>query len=261
MIEFDVSRDDWGAAEPAGWRPPAFFTSVEVHHTANPDLGDLVNYASPAQLVQSIQRFHQNTLSWFDIFYHGVVMPDGRIFEGRKSDGPVFRLCFLGNFENEDPTPAQVATLRRVAQVFGSPLDTHRWRAAGTKYASACPGDNLIEIVRTINEPEPSMPLPSYSPLAAERTVTDLYRRVLLREPDKAGLEFWTNELVEGERSLADIRFEFIVVQIGVIDAGLAAVAKALAARGDLGLRSLDDIKQAARDSFYEELRKLGDLG
>jgi len=250
-VQADKTRTQWGAqkAKRARKTPRGGYSGLEVHHAASPDLSDMVNYASDEQLMRSIQRFHQVTQGWNDIFYNGVVSADGTIWQGRyDTPNGKYRLMFIGNFEEEQPTFEQVATLRRVSKMFDEPIDTHRWRAAGTKYASLCPGENMIAMVEMLNQGEDMADDINY-----EASIAQLYRKILLREPDEGGLEFWIGQVESGARSYVDCVVEFIFVFNAALDARINAITDQLDNRGDLGLAT-GITADEAQDIFYEEL-------
>jgi hypothetical protein len=65
--------------------------------------------------MRSIRDYHVNSLQWSDIGYHYVIMPSGRIYEGRYdrkrgahdkvNDG--FGIAFDGNYVSSSITDAQ----------------------------------------------------------------------------------------------------------------------------------------------------------
>ncbi len=259
MIEFDVTRDGWGARSAKRQRSaPDSYTHIEVHHTASPTQARFAK-AGAIVIMRQIQNGHMFSNGWNDIFYNGFVMPDGKIYEGRP-DTPngAFRLCFLGNFEGVDTvTPEQEATLRRVARLYDEPLDTHTWRAAGTKYASACPGDDMIELVEAINENNEEEPTMNESD--AIDAVTEAYEQILGRFPDQGGLDYWVGRVVEG-LSITSVQVAFLLVNTAAVRAEIAAMRELLDSRSDLGLDTTA-VTDAAREVFYAELRALAASG
>ena len=109
------------------------------------------------QAMKDIQAFHLDVKGWTDIFYAFAIYHDGRIAEGRgwnkaqgtenmTPDGYLMPVVFIGNYEHDEPTAAQLASWN---WLHGELLDReasalhrrhHRMRAA-----TACPGANIIE--------------------------------------------------------------------------------------------------------------------
>ena len=156
-----LSRAEWGARAPVapmeGHRP----SRITIHHTATPQ--------APArtltQKLRGLQGFSQapgalasggTKPAWPDVPYHYYVAVDGTVGEGRDAGyvgdsntayDPRGHLLIVveGNFETEQPTPAQWAALVRLAaQVAGrwdidpATIDGHRDFAQ-----TLCPGKNL----------------------------------------------------------------------------------------------------------------------
>lgn len=73
-----VRREEWGAVPSEGWPVEVADTrAVVVHHTGRDGIGDL-------QRLLHVQRFHAVTRGWGDIGYSYLVLPDGRVAEGRE---------------------------------------------------------------------------------------------------------------------------------------------------------------------------------
>lgn len=130
-----ISRAEWGAVEPAiassvegvydpvtnpgGWYVyevplSEILTTIVVHHSALP-LTDG---------VLEIQQKHMEDKKYADIGYHFVIDPAGVMYEGRlltirgahtggHNTGTV-GIALLGNFEESDPTPAQLQSLNQL---------------------------------------------------------------------------------------------------------------------------------------------------
>lgn len=137
-----VSRAAWGADESlrfAGGRevwPPSFrpVQKLILHHTAG-----LNNDPDPAATVRAIFYYHAVVEGWGDIGYNFLIDEAGRIYKGRSSHAPgstadtitgedaagrvvtaghalgfnpgTVGIALLGNFTNQDATPAAKASL------------------------------------------------------------------------------------------------------------------------------------------------------
>jgi hypothetical protein len=103
-----ISRSIWGANPPknslVSLPNPKRIT---IHHTVKTMLPTTATQATEASRMLEIQQSHQNANGWSDIGYHYIIMPSGRIYEGRPNgkkgahdqfnDG--FGVAFDGSFE------------------------------------------------------------------------------------------------------------------------------------------------------------------
>lgn len=160
-----VTRAQWGGAPAIGEMRTHEIRSITIHHTAwrrDPE-------KSLSRKMRELQEFSQcecplgngrNKVAWADIPYHYLVDHEGRVAEGRD---PVFAgdtstpydpaghllIVLEGNFEEEEPTPAQVATLRRLVPAFASTYDVPAERIDGHRdhAPTLCPGKHLYELL------------------------------------------------------------------------------------------------------------------
>lgn len=159
-----ISRSSWGAAREVPRhmsRHVAPWNVITVHHSAMP-LGTSTSFAGRAGEVRTIQRAHLNKPEgWGDIGYHFLIDPEGRVFEGRRlnwrgahvggMNDHNLGVCLLGNFNEDRPTAAAVASLQRLLDqlcaqnsIPRSQVRYHReWATANTE----CPGTALVPIV------------------------------------------------------------------------------------------------------------------
>lgn len=162
-----VTRTGWGG--PPNQQPgctPAYtnVTHLVVHHQAGA--------ANPpyAATVMAIWQLHVNTNGWCDIGYNWLIAPDGTVFEGRAGGNNVIGahfsgnnsntmgVCFLGNFQNDQPTAAALESLEQLlawkacdsnidpagtALHAASGLTLHRICGHRDGGATLCPGENL----------------------------------------------------------------------------------------------------------------------
>jgi hypothetical protein len=181
-------RSSWAGSS----RPPLAFIPDEdarfllVHHTATTN-----NYAveSVAERIRSSYDYHTSSAKrWPDVCYHLMVDRFGGVWEARAGslDRPVVGdatggnqgfsqlVCLIGDFTSVLPTPAAVASLRRVlawlaqrsniATTPGSTIrfvsrGSNRWPAGATvdtptitghrtMSLTGCPGDRFFPHVR-----------------------------------------------------------------------------------------------------------------
>ena len=161
-----ISRSEWGALEPdvqgsiegeydavqnpGGWFEydtplPQILNTIVVHHSALP-LSD-----GPLQ----IQQKHMDFKGYADIGYHYLIDENGNIYEGRSlnvrgahtggHNTGTIGIVLLGNFEETEPTEAQISSLLKLSQCLRDEYQiTH---IAGHRDfqpdETVCPGKNL----------------------------------------------------------------------------------------------------------------------
>jgi hypothetical protein len=177
-----ISRRDWGAKPPkskkvAKWRKGGPFW---VHHTEGAEPSAQASLASESMVMRGLQSFHQNTRGWADIGYSYVIMPSGRIYEGRgygvtgahcpgHNNEP--SVAFAGSYVKHAPTPAGMDSLGwlkghvKAGSYFG-----HR-----DGFSTSCPGDALYNAIK-------ARP-PKAQPVHPAKAKLSLYQRLR-----KAGL-------------------------------------------------------------------------
>ncbi|MDQ7025192.1 MAG: peptidoglycan recognition family protein [Anaerolineae bacterium] len=164
-----VSRAEWGALvpdheainefgfysedNPEGWfiyeneLQDAYQTAI-IHHAAFYEETDL-------RTVKAIQDLHRIDRGWADVAYHFMVGRTGVIYEGRdwtvrgthvaSYNTGSLGVCLLGNFMNQHPTDAQIASTRRLLIWVAYRLQLSHIAAHRTFNAlTQCPGDNLF---------------------------------------------------------------------------------------------------------------------
>jgi hypothetical protein len=161
-----IARSEWGALEPdvqgsveggydaiqnpSGWFEydtplPQTLNTIVVHHSALP-LSD-----GPFE----IQQKHMNIKGYADVGYHYLIDENGNTYEGRSlnirgahtggyNTGAI-GIVMLGNFEETEPTEAQVNSLLQLSQCLRDEYQiTH---IAGHRdfqpEETVCPGKNL----------------------------------------------------------------------------------------------------------------------
>jgi hypothetical protein len=145
----------YSAANPNGWRvydrPLAeVLDTIIIHHSALP-LSD-----GPVE----IQRLHQEEKGFADVGYQYIIDHTGRLYEGRPlnvrgahtyaSNHGSVGICLTGNFEEIQPSPAQLATLRQLLAELTALFPNIR-RLAGHKDfnpgRTLCPGENFYPLL------------------------------------------------------------------------------------------------------------------
>lgn len=151
-----IPRSSWAQADPIKTRlnNMGAIRRITVHHEGWTPFWDN-DTASVADRLELIRKSHLKRLSAGDIGYHFVIDRSGRLWQGRelgyqgahvKNYNPnnVGIMC-LGNFELQQPTRAQTATLRdttarlmRQYRVPAKQVYTHR-----ELNPTVCPGKSL----------------------------------------------------------------------------------------------------------------------
>jgi alpha-L-fucosidase 2 len=163
-----VSRAQWGAKPPVAEMKRHKINRITIHHTATLQKKD----RSVEQKLKALQEFSQKEgklgsgkvkPAWPDVPYHYYVDVHGRIAEGRslefvgdtntEYDPAGHALVVLeGNFEEEQPSAAQLAALHSLIQWLAERFHvTPEAIQAHNDFANtACPGRNLKALLPEI---------------------------------------------------------------------------------------------------------------
>lgn len=156
-----VTRQHWGAKEPAFAMSPHLPRFITVHHTAVRQQPKV----SVVQKMRNLQTFSQTEAhlptgrrkpEWADVPYHFYIDCAGRIAEGRNMDyagdtntpyNPTghIQVVLEGNFEAEEPSHQQLRSLEQLALWLALMRDIGVSDIKGHKdyVATACPGKNV----------------------------------------------------------------------------------------------------------------------
>lgn len=168
---FIRARSHWSTGVPAAdlanvspsWTSAP--TDVYVHHTADSGPRKATVLEEHAYL-RRIEAFHVNTRGYKALGYSYIIMPSGRVYEGRgwnkkgahtldpkdaDRDGDLVEnddigICFAGTFTSKPPTRRAKSAywlLRARLKLRGARIDrTYPHRAA---FATSCPGSAIVE--------------------------------------------------------------------------------------------------------------------
>lgn len=141
-----ITRDDWSRG-----------VTLVVHHTAG--TRPRTENAERAEL-RAIQAAHQ-AQGWSDIGYNYVIMPSGRVYEGRgynvvgahtaNHNTGTIGVCFAGNYEVVKPSRAQLVAYRRLVRLLkkhGAQIRRVRGHKQMPNQATACPGRYLMRALK-----------------------------------------------------------------------------------------------------------------
>ena len=129
---------------------PNYPKNIIVHHSL------VSRFNSPSQF-DSINRYHKG-LGWGKIGYHFLIEPDGQVKIGRAENEVgahtkqmmmnylSIGICLSGNFDIDDPTPEQIASLlgliEDLQKKYGIPDKRVKLHRDYAKYKS-CPGTRI----------------------------------------------------------------------------------------------------------------------
>lgn len=156
-----LPRSEWKAKDPIGEMKRHTPGQLTIHHTATQQRKNV----PIEQKMRSLQSFSQGSSrldngrmkpTWPDVPYHFYVAVDGVIAEGREIQfvgdtntdyDPAGHLLVVleGNFDEEEPTSAQLASLCRLLYWLSGKWNIPASEIRGHKdyAATACPGVNL----------------------------------------------------------------------------------------------------------------------
>ena len=130
-----------------------------VHQTATPRL---------QTTFEGTKRYHIG-LGWGNIAYHYFIEANGRLRKGRnertagthtKAGGMNFKslgICLAGNFNEEEPTEAQLKSLEQILKSLAAKHKIPKERILGHLEApgavTQCPGQNLLNWIEKFRAP------------------------------------------------------------------------------------------------------------
>ncbi len=159
-------RSAWRADDPIRTRlqPMGAVRRVTVHHEGSPHGNWDVSRTQVARTLKHIQAEHRRRMRAGDIGYHYIIDRRGRVWEGRPhyfqgahvagQNAMNMGLMVLGNFEVQQPTPAQLASLDTLCHMllagYGIPAGRlYMHRELGR---TCCPGKHLAPQVDAIRD-------------------------------------------------------------------------------------------------------------
>lgn len=135
-------------------RIPHRITHVTLHHTG--DAQPLRPEDDPAAKLRALQAWGARDRNWWDVPYHYLMDLQGRIYEGRDwrymgetntayDPGGHFLISIIGNYERQEPTPAQLDAIAGMMAWAVREFDLPLERIGGHyNYATTgCPGRYL----------------------------------------------------------------------------------------------------------------------
>jgi hypothetical protein len=157
-----LPRSSWtrmGVARPQNIVAMSPISRITIHHDGmTPFFAQ--DQGSAANRIEMIRRSHTERRAadgkqWADIGYHYIIDPAGRVWEGRdtryqgahvefKNEGNLGIMC-LGNYNDQQPTPAMRATLDRFVadQMRRYRVNINRVYTHQELKSTECPGRSL----------------------------------------------------------------------------------------------------------------------
>ena len=157
-----ISRAAWKASAASFAGVPQVPKRIMIHHTgtkAHPERSTVSKMRNLQHFSQSKAKLADGRMkpAWSDVPYHFYIAANGEIAEGRAIDvagdtntaynaSGYIQIVVEGNFETEEPTDRQIASLKALAKSM------MRKYGIGTKdifyhrgvAQTACPGEKLI---------------------------------------------------------------------------------------------------------------------
>ena len=165
-----LSRQEWKAKDAVGKLERNTPHRITIHHTASAQQ----NGITIEKKMQNLQNFSQSESrlttgkdkpAWSDLPYHYYIAVDGQIAEGRDINyvgstntdyDPSGHILIVleGNFENEQPSSKQVASLLELVAYLAAHFEIPVSEIKGhNDYAStACPGVSLKNALPVLRE-------------------------------------------------------------------------------------------------------------
>ena len=127
---------------------------ITVHHEGSTPVY-FADARSTAARIEAIRRVHTGDRGWADIGYHYIIDRSGTVWEGRdlRYQGAHVRennehnlgILVLGNFDKQNPSDAQLASLEKALRSF---MGQHRVAQSRVFthqeiVQTACPGTGL----------------------------------------------------------------------------------------------------------------------
>lgn len=150
----EVAASDSAGGASMRLRIPHRITHVTLHHTG--DAQPLRPEDDPAAKLRALQSWGARDRNWWDVPYHYLLDLGGNIYEGRDwryigetntayDPGGHFLISIIGNYERQEPTPAQINAIADMMAWAIAEFDVPLDRIGGHyNYATTgCPGQHL----------------------------------------------------------------------------------------------------------------------
>jgi hypothetical protein len=152
-----IPRSTWGASPPKSTPSKVSWhkgIEVWVHHSEYFTLGIGENRNNEYKRMQEIQNLHQRAKpagrGWSDIGYHYIIMPSGRIYEGRgkgvigshcSGQNSEPGICFDGKYDSDLPSSEALQSFSWLLDHLN--LGKNNLKGHRNGFVTSCPGDAL----------------------------------------------------------------------------------------------------------------------
>jgi hypothetical protein len=144
-----IPRSQWAVRFPE-LRPTSWSrqTPTRVHHSTGP--APAPSLSREKQWMRDTERFHVESRDYVAIGYNYVIMPSGRVFEGRgfekvgahtEGHNNDVGVCFAGDYSTSKPSAAAVAAYHKLRRSLGLAGVQRPHRAT---FSTTCPGNGVM---------------------------------------------------------------------------------------------------------------------
>lgn len=169
-----TQRKDWATRKVRLQKMKVPAPETWIHHVADsgPSGGARATVKAEKMYMRKVEAFHIDSRDMAAIAYSFVIMPSGRVYEGRgwgKSGGHTYGhnsfshgVCFAGNFQSMRPTKRALAACRELLNdgtgkgFVRRPRKEHPTgghRDVGAQGGgTACPGNNLYAKIPSLRK-------------------------------------------------------------------------------------------------------------
>ena len=145
-----VRRGEWDVTEPgrAAVRSWDDIEGVEIHWTGAAGPASLT-FEEKQRWALAIERFHEKTKGWSDLFYQGFVFADGQFWEGRyelaisTSSARTWLTIHVPGTHGLSLTAAQKDMIVEIVRLTGG----QKLRGHQERSATACPGPSAMAFI------------------------------------------------------------------------------------------------------------------
>ena len=149
-----VDRNEWDYDEPARAASRSWddIIGIEVHYTGAPAPKNLT-FSEKRQWLLNIERYHEQTKGWSDIFYNIFVFADGEVWLGRnplvQSQKSLFNwmTVHVPGTVGMHLTDVQKTKIAKMADIVGGSLRDH-----GSRASTGCAGSSAREFISAYND-------------------------------------------------------------------------------------------------------------
>jgi hypothetical protein len=151
-----MTRLQWDARTPRGVTKVNWTSTqpTRVHHTDTgvPTGSGKALVENEKEIIRAVQKYHMDSRKYNDIAYNFLIMPSGRVYEGRGKEvegahtlghNEDCGIAFVGDYNKDKLTRAQIIAyknLRRKLGVSGGKAYPH-----SATYNTSCPGTNVVK--------------------------------------------------------------------------------------------------------------------